>query len=114
MRFHVGAEDGVDAGLLSAFAAESTEQVGIQAQGDDFFRCGQDDLGGLPELRICGAGLGIGADVFANLGWRPLAETALVGRLIALLAALLRYYRSVGPHFRGGVSQSQRPAGRPK
>ena len=46
MRFHVGAQDGVDTGLVSALAAEPSQQVGIKAHGDDFFRCGQDDFGG--------------------------------------------------------------------
>lgn len=44
MRFHVGAQDGVDTGLVSTLAAEPSQQVGIEAHGDDFFRCGQDDL----------------------------------------------------------------------
>ena len=80
MRFHVGAEDGVDTGLVSAFAAKPAEQVGIQAHGHDFFRSRQGDFSGLPEFRIRGVGFGIGADAFANLGWRPPAETAPVGR----------------------------------
>ena len=58
MRFHVGAQDGVDTGVVSALAAEPSGAGRHQAHGDDFFRCGQDDFGGLPELRICGAGLG--------------------------------------------------------
>jgi hypothetical protein len=51
VRFHVGAQDGVDTSLVSALAEEPAEQVGIKAHGDDFFRGGQDDFGGLPELR---------------------------------------------------------------
>ena len=38
--------------LISALPAKPSEQVGIKAHGNDFFRCGQDDFGGLPELRI--------------------------------------------------------------
>lgn len=42
------------------------QEVGIKVHGDDFFRRGQDYSGGLPELRICGAGLGIGADALVR------------------------------------------------
>jgi hypothetical protein len=34
---HIGAEDGVDAGLIALVLAEPAEQVGVQAHGYDFF-----------------------------------------------------------------------------
>lgn len=34
---HVGAEDGIDAGLVASVLTEPAEQVGIQAHGYDFF-----------------------------------------------------------------------------
>jgi hypothetical protein len=37
MRLHVGAQEGVDANLIAAFAAESAQQVGIEPHGDRFF-----------------------------------------------------------------------------
>jgi hypothetical protein len=45
MRLHVGAQDGVDAGLIAAFAAKPAQQVGIEAHGDRFFWRGQHYLG---------------------------------------------------------------------
>jgi hypothetical protein len=37
---HVGAEDGVGAGLVAGVLAEPAEQVGVEAHGDDGFRVG--------------------------------------------------------------------------
>lgn len=42
---HICAQDGVDAGLISAFAAEPAEQVGVEAHSHDFFRHRQDNFG---------------------------------------------------------------------
>jgi hypothetical protein len=38
LSLHIGAEDGVDAGLVSGAAAKPAQQVGVEAHGNDFFR----------------------------------------------------------------------------
>src|SRR5271170_1781316 len=59
---HVGAEDGVDTGLVVWVLAEPAEEVGVQAHGHDFFWGGQDEFGGLPECCVAGMGVGVGGE----------------------------------------------------
>jgi hypothetical protein len=65
---HVGAEDGVDAGLVAGVLAEPAEQVGVEAHGYDFFGHGHDDLGVFPEGFVGGVGVGIGENSTAYVG----------------------------------------------
>jgi len=76
---HVGAEDGVDAGLVAGGAAEPAEQVGVEAHGDDLFWRGQDEFGGLPELSVGGAGVGVGGEDFVNRLGAHAAQAGPVG-----------------------------------
>jgi hypothetical protein len=66
---HVGAEDGVDAGLVAGVLAEPAEQVGVEADGDDFFGDRYDELGVFPEGFVSGVGAGVGEDSAADFGW---------------------------------------------
>ena len=65
---HVGAEDGVDAGLVAGVLAEPAEQVGVEAHGDDFFGDRHDNLGVFPEGIVGGVGVGIGKNSAAYFG----------------------------------------------
>src|ERR1022692_2674722 len=76
---HVGAEDGVDAGLVAALLAIPAEQVGVEAHGHDFFGDRHDNLGVFPEGFVGGAGVGIGKNSAAYLGQRHAAPPVPVG-----------------------------------
>jgi hypothetical protein len=71
---HVGAEDGVDAGLIAAVLAEPAEQVGVEAHGYDFFGRRHDQLCIFPEGFVGGAGVGVGENSTAYLGRRQAAQ----------------------------------------
>jgi hypothetical protein len=68
LRLHVGAEDGVDAGLVAGMLAEPAEEIGVEAHGYDFFLRGQDDLCRFPEGFVCGMGVGVCEDALADGG----------------------------------------------
>jgi len=76
---HVGAEDGVDAGLVAGVLAEPAEEVGVEADGDDFFGHRHDDPGVFPEGFVGGVGVGIGGDALAYLGIGQAAQLVPVG-----------------------------------
>jgi hypothetical protein len=46
--------------------AEPAEEVGVEADGDDFLGRGQNDLGIFPEGVVGGVGVGVGKDAAAN------------------------------------------------
>src|SRR5207253_945423 len=71
---HVGAEDGVDAGLVAGVLAEPAEQVGVEAHGYDFFGNRHDNLGVFPEGFIGGVGVGVGKNSAADFGRRHAAQ----------------------------------------
>lgn len=79
LRLHVGAQDGVDAGLVAGVLAEPAQQVGVQADGHDFLRRGHDDLGGFPEGGIGGVSVRVRIDSFADCVWGQAAQTGPVG-----------------------------------
>ena len=64
MRLHVGTEDGVDAGLIAALAAQPAQQVGIERHGNRFFWRGQHHLGRFPECGVRGVRVGSAASPF--------------------------------------------------
>jgi hypothetical protein len=68
LRFHIGAEDGVDAGLIAALLAKPAEQVGVEAHGHDGFWGGHYDLGVFPEGGIGRVSVGVPLDALAYLG----------------------------------------------
>lgn len=76
---HVGAEDGVDAGLVSRGLPEPAEQVSVQAHGYDLFRRGRDYFGGLPEVVVSRKGVGVCLDALADSGRPHAIEPAPVG-----------------------------------
>jgi hypothetical protein len=81
---HIGAEDGVDAGLVAGVLAEPAEEVSVEADGDDFFGHGHDHPGVFPEGLVGGAGVGVGEEAAAYLGWGQAAETCPVGAGLGL------------------------------
>jgi len=81
---HVGAEDGVDAGLVAGVLAEPAEQVGVEADGDDFFGDRHDHLGVFPEPFVGGVGVGVGEDSAAYFGWGHAAEPRPIRAALAL------------------------------
>jgi hypothetical protein len=74
MRLHVGAQDGVDAGLIAALAAEPAQQVGIETHGDRFFWRGQHHLGRFPECGVRTVPVGISGYPFADRSRRAAAQ----------------------------------------
>ena len=66
MALHVGTQNGVDAGLVSAFATEPAEQVSVEAHGHDLFGHRHYDFGGFPELNVGGASIRISGQSFTN------------------------------------------------
>ena len=74
MRLHVGAEDGVDAGLIAAFAAEPAQQVGIEPHGHRFFWRGQHHLGRFPERSVRGVRVAISGYPFTDRSRRTAAQ----------------------------------------
>jgi hypothetical protein len=81
---HVGAEDGVDAGLVAGVLAEPAEQVGVEADGDDFFGNRHYNLGVFPEGLVGGVGVGVGKNSTAYLGRGHAAELFPVRAVRAL------------------------------
>ncbi len=81
---HVGAEDGVDAGLVAGVLAEPAEQVSVEAHGDDFFWHRHDDLCVFPEGVVGGVGVGIGKNSAADFGRRHAAQPRPVRAALAL------------------------------
>jgi hypothetical protein len=65
---HVGAQDGVDAGLVAALLAKPAEQVGVEAHGHDGFWGRHYDLGVFPEGGVGGVSVGVPLDALAYLG----------------------------------------------
>jgi hypothetical protein len=74
VRFHIGAQDGVDAGLVSALLPEPGEQVRIQTHGDNRFSRGPYHLRVFPELFIRGPHVGIGRNAAAYLDTTPFTQ----------------------------------------
>src|SRR5262247_929700 len=68
MRFHVGAQNGIDPRLITALLPEPGQQVRVQPYGDDLFTVRQDDLSSFPEVVIRGMGVGISLNARVNLG----------------------------------------------
>jgi hypothetical protein len=81
---HEGAEDGVDAGLVAGVLAEPAEEVGVEADSDDFFGHRHDDLGVFPEGFAGGVGVGIGENSAAYFGRGRAAQPGPVGGGAAL------------------------------
>jgi hypothetical protein len=79
VRLHVGAQDGIDAGLIAAFAAEPAQQVGIEAHGDRFFWRGQHYLGRFPECSVCGVRVAISGYPFTDRSRCTAAQARPVG-----------------------------------
>jgi hypothetical protein len=52
---HVGAQDGVDAGLVFALVPEPAEPICVEPHHHDFVRCGQHDFCGFPDIGVHGA-----------------------------------------------------------
>src|SRR5258706_11313037 len=98
LRCHVGAEDGVDAGLVAGALAEPAEQVGVEAHGDDFFGHRHDNLGVFPEGFVGGGGVGIGKNSAAYFGRRHTAQPLPVraARVLGKGLVRLRYFASSG------------------
>jgi hypothetical protein len=71
---HIGAEDGVDAGLVAGVLAEPAEKVGIEAHSYDFFGDRHDYFCVLPKGVVGGVGVGVGEDVAANISWSLAAQ----------------------------------------
>ena len=74
MRLHVGAQDGVDTGLVAALLPEPAQQVGVQTHRHNFLRRGHYHPGALPELFIRRDGLGVGRNPLADAGGAPAAR----------------------------------------
>ena len=62
----VGAEDGVNPGLIAALLPEPFEQVGVEANGHDRLAGGQHNLRVFPEGFVGGASVSIGGNARAN------------------------------------------------
>jgi hypothetical protein len=106
LRLHVGAEDGVDAGLVAGMLAEPAEQVGVEADGYDFFGNRHDHLGVFPEGFVGGVGVGVGENSAAYFGWGHTAQPLPVrgGRALVKGPVRLRCFAS------SGVSRAVRSA----
>jgi hypothetical protein len=76
---HIGPQDCVDAGLVAGVLAEPAEEVGVEADGDDFFWGGQDYFCGFPEGFVCGMGVRVGEDALADGGWAHAIQAVPVG-----------------------------------
>jgi len=85
---HVGAEDGVDAGLVAALLAEPAEEVGVEAHGHDGLGGGHYDGGGFPECGVGGVSVGVGGDALADLGVGEAAQLVPVGSGAVFSSAL--------------------------
>src|SRR5712691_4692220 len=86
---HVGAEDGVDAGLVAALLAEPAEEVGVEAHGHDGLGGGHYDGGGFPECGVGGVSVGVGGDALADLGVGQASQLVPVGGGAVFSCALL-------------------------
>jgi hypothetical protein len=84
MRFHIRAQDGVDAGLVPALLPEPGQQVRIQSHGYDCLSRGPHHLGVFPELFIRGSDGGVGRNAAAYLGIAPVAQLVPVRTRAAL------------------------------
>jgi hypothetical protein len=89
---HVGAEDGVDAGLVARVLAEPAEEVGVEADGDDFFGHGHDDPGVFPEGFVGGVSVGVGENSAAYFGWGGAAEPLPEAEPLPVRAAALSFW----------------------
>src|SRR5436305_9152812 len=74
MRLHVGAQDGIDAGLIAALAAEPAQQVGIEPHGYCFFWRRQHHLGRFPECGIRGLRVRISGNPLADRSRRTATQ----------------------------------------
>ena len=106
LRLHVGAEDGVDAGLVAALLAEPAEQVGVEAHGHDGFWRGHYDLGVFPESGVGRVSVGVPLDALAYLGVGRAAQLVPVGSN----SAIGFFARSLSP--RGFANSSASRAAR--
>jgi hypothetical protein len=67
MRLHVGAQDGVDTGLVAALLPKPAQQVGIQPHRHNFLRRRHYDTGILPEILIRDLGVGVGCNALGRV-----------------------------------------------
>jgi len=79
MCLHVGAQDGIDAGLIAGFLAEPAQQVGIESHGYHFFRRRQHHLGRFPGCGIRGVRVEISCDPFTDRSRRTASQARPVG-----------------------------------
>jgi len=84
MRFHVGAQNSVDARLIAALLPEPGQQVSIQPHGDDLLTAWQDDVSVLPEILIRRVCVRVSLNARVNLGIAHLAQLAPVGAALGL------------------------------
>jgi hypothetical protein len=84
MRFHVGAQDRIDAGLIPALLPEPGQQVRIQPHGHNGLSGGPYYPRIFPELFICGAHVGVGRNAAAYLGIAHVAQLVPVRARAAL------------------------------
>jgi hypothetical protein len=62
------AQGGVDAGLISVLLAEPAQQVGVQSQGNDFFRRRHNDPGAFEQFFIRGRSVELGLNSLTDAG----------------------------------------------
>jgi hypothetical protein len=109
MRLHVSAQDGIDAGLIAAFAAEPARQVGIEPHGYHFFWRGQHHPGRFPECGVRGVRVGITGYPFTDRSRRTAAQARPVGpaagfRGCALCRDALLFFMFILTLIRGSTS----------
>jgi hypothetical protein len=89
MRLHVGAQDGIDAGLIAVLAAEPAQQVGVEAHGDRFFWRGQHHLGRFPECGVRGVRVGITGYPFTDRSRLTATQARPVGPAVGFRGCAL-------------------------
>jgi hypothetical protein len=108
---HVGAEDGVHAGLVAgALGVEPGDDVGIEAQGEELLRRGDED-GILVGVGGDALPIGVGGDGGFEFGFRHGVQAAPIGAVFAAVTHGLDFWRRLGLDV-GGVRHGGPAGGR--